>query len=118
TKVVQLFYQATDNTVRSIWRNHDGSWSAEQNLGGAAISEIATIVVPGTDVLQLFYYGTKGVSSLWREPDGSWSAEQQLGGDAASDITVALVPFAIGSGLFVSVYKDQQHFTYRDASAE
>jgi hypothetical protein len=166
-EAVQLFYRATDDTVRSMRRNADGSWSAEQNLGGAAIGDIATTRVPGSDVLQLFYPGIdhavwsrshnadgswspeeriggqvgakgqiasmvvpdthvlqlfyggeKAVSSLWRDPDGSWSPEQRLGGSASTDITAALVPFAIGRGLFVSAFGDEQHFTYRDASAQ
>jgi hypothetical protein len=50
-------------------------------------------VVPGTDVLQLFYRGQdNGVWSRWRNPDGSWSGEQSLGGLLTSDITAAVVP--------------------------
>ena len=38
-------------------------------------------VVPGTEVLQLFYRGQDdAVWSRWRNPDGSWSNEQSLGG--------------------------------------
>jgi hypothetical protein len=118
--VLRLFYSGIDHAVWSRSRNADGSWSPEERVGGqvAAEGRIASVVVPDTDVLQLFYDGTKGASSLWRDPDGSWSAEQQLGGCASTGITAALVPFAVGRGLFVSVFGDQQHFTYRDASAQ
>jgi len=34
TEVLQLFYRGQDNGVWSRWRNPDGSWSAEQGLGG------------------------------------------------------------------------------------
>ena len=100
--------------------NADGSWLPEERIGGqvAAKGRIASVVVPDTDVLQLFYDGKEGVSSLWRDPDGSWSVEQRLGGSASTGITAVLVPFAVGRGLFVSVFEDQQHFTYRDASAQ
>jgi len=104
TGVLQLFYRGADNGVWSRWRNDGGSWSGEQSLGGKLISGTASgsspagtkftaAVVPGTDVLQLFYRGTdNGVWSRWRNPDGSWSAEQRLGGVLTSDITAAVVP--------------------------
>ena len=45
--VLQIFYKGPDLTVRSMWRNPDGSWSYELNLGGSgAYSNIATAVVP------------------------------------------------------------------------
>ena len=34
TPVLQLFYRGQDNGVWSRWRNPNGSWSAEQHLGG------------------------------------------------------------------------------------
>jgi len=50
-------------------------------------------VVPGTNILQLFYRGTdEGIWSQWRNPNGSWSGEQGLGGVLTSDITAAVVP--------------------------
>ncbi|WP_375483256.1 hypothetical protein, partial [uncultured Mycobacterium sp.] len=120
TDVLRLFYVGSDHAVWSRWRNPDGSWSAEQRIGGQVTENggIATVVVPSSDVLQLFYRGPGGACSRWRDPDGSWSAEQQLRGDVGSGIAAALVPFAVGGSLFVSVYGNQQHFTYRDACAE
>jgi hypothetical protein len=67
--------------VWSRWRNSNGSWSGEQNLGGKLNGDPVAAVIPGTNVLQLFYRGLdNGVWSRWRNPDGSWSAEQNLGG--------------------------------------
>jgi hypothetical protein len=43
--------------------------------------QITAAVVPGTEVLQLFYRGQdNAVWTQWRNPDGSWSNEQGLGG--------------------------------------
>jgi hypothetical protein len=101
---LQLFYAGADNGVHSRWRNPDGSWSDEQNLGGQVTStKITAIAVPGTEILQLFYKGTdNGVWSRWRNPDGSWSDEQNLGGGVSpgggvnwySNITASVVPGA------------------------
>ena len=101
TEVVQLFYPSLDGQgawgVYSRWRNPDGSWSAEQRLGASSGgTDIVAAVVPGTEVLQLFYSGhddDPNVYSRWRNPDGSWSAEQRLGGSSASyRITAIVVP--------------------------
>ena len=60
---------------------------------GVISHHMVAAVVPGTDVLQLFYRGQdNGVWSRWRNPDGSWSGEQSLGGVLTSDITAAVVP--------------------------
>ena len=77
----------------SLWRNPDGSWSGEENLGGSAVTDITASVVPGTEVLQLFYLApARSVSSRWRNPDGSWSDEQNLGGQLTSEITATVLP--------------------------
>ncbi len=81
TDILQLFARGADAGVWSRWRNPDGSWSGEQNLGGKLNGDPVAAVIPGTNVLQLFYRGLDdGVWSRWRNPDGSWSAEQSLGG--------------------------------------
>jgi hypothetical protein len=94
TEILQLFYQGTDNSVLTRWRDRNGSWSTEQSLGGQmADSNVSVSVVPGTQVLQLFYRGADGaVWSRWRNPNGSWSAEQNLGGAVAGGLAVAIVP--------------------------
>jgi hypothetical protein len=64
-------------------------------------------VVPGTEVLQLFYRGQdNGVWSRWRNPDGSWSAEQGLGGVLTSDITAVVVP---GTEVLQLFYRGQDN---------
>jgi hypothetical protein len=86
TDTLQLFYRGLDTGVWSRWRNPNGSWSQEQEIGGKlASSDITAAVVPGTNILQLFYRGLdNGVWSRWRNPDGSWSDEQNLGGRLSS----------------------------------
>jgi hypothetical protein len=91
--VIQLFYRSTDNSLRSHWRNPDGSWSAEQKLGGRLSNGLLAAQVPGTNVLQIFYEGTdSAIWSRWRAADGSWSAEQRLGGAENSNLTAAVIP--------------------------
>jgi len=94
TNILQIFYQGSDRTVRSMWRNPDGSWSGEQNLGGSVHADITAAQVPGTNILQIFYGSQDGtVRSMWRNPDGSWSGEQNLGGLGYNGyITAAQVP--------------------------
>jgi hypothetical protein len=94
TNILQILYRGPDLTVRSMWRNPDGSWSGEQNLGGSAYGYITVAQVPGTNCLQIFYSGPDTtVRSRWRNPDGSWSYELNLGGSGAySNIATAVVP--------------------------
>ena len=97
--VVQLFYQGTGNAIWSRWRNPDGSWSAEQRIGGGNVAVGGSLaggitIIPGTNVLQIFYVGTDdGVWSLWRNPDGTWSSPaQQIGGKLAGNVIAADLP--------------------------
>jgi hypothetical protein len=81
--------------IRLKWRNPDCSWSGEQNLEGDPFGvPVTAAVVPGTDILQLFYEGPGGsLRSMWRNPDGSWSSKQNLGGQIfAGSGTAAAVP--------------------------
>lgn len=99
TNVLQVFYKrpsgSGDNRLFSRWRNPDGSWSDEANLGGRHDfqSDPTAAAIPGTNVLQVFYRGDDGgLISRWRNPDGSWSAEQDLGGKLISNPAVAALP--------------------------
>ena len=91
TEVLQLFYCGDDGSIRSMWRNPDGSWAAETNLGGSlqqGLTYITAAQVPGTYTLQLFYPSAESVlSSIWRNADGSWSAEQDLGSSNIGAVT-------------------------------
>jgi hypothetical protein len=100
---VQLFYVGkpssyggTESSVWTRWRKSDGSWSDQQNLGGSTNSynRITAIVIPGTEIVQLFYVGTDGsVRTRWRESDGTWSPHHHnLGGSSISDITAIVLP--------------------------
>jgi len=90
---LQLFYRGTNNALFSRWRNLDGSWSDEQDLGSVLGGNPITAQVPCTGILQLFYRGTNNaLFSRWRNPDGSWSDEQALGGVLGGDPVAAKVP--------------------------
>ena len=52
TEVLQLFYRGQDDGVWSRWRNTNGSWSAEQNIGGRAMSIDRRFVAQDSDVAQ------------------------------------------------------------------
>jgi hypothetical protein len=99
---LQVFYLGTDTGVRSRWLGAYATWSAEQNLGGKALSDITAAAVPGAAILQLFYLGPNNVlMSRWRNPDGSWSHEQNLGGAITSDIAA---PQPVGNSLSLQLF--------------
>jgi len=79
-EVLQVFYRGSDNGLWSTWRNPDGTWQQpHQSLGSPqATSSVDpwAAVVPGTDVLQVFYEVGTFLGATWRNPDGSWSASQ------------------------------------------
>ncbi len=103
---LSLFYQRPDGGLCSRWRNPDGKWPEEQNLGGQLYSPPVVAVVPGSplpnvppyvppfpDVLQVFYVGFDlGLWTRRRKPDGTWCDEHRLGGRLKSPPVVAVVP--------------------------
>jgi hypothetical protein len=93
-EMLELFYLGNEPRVITRWRNPNGSWSAERNIGGRPGGVFAAAMVPGTEVLQLFYQAIDGrVSSIWRNVDGSWSGEQILGVTVSStEVTAIAVP--------------------------
>jgi hypothetical protein len=102
TEVLQIFYATFDGDVCTQWRDPDGSWSAVQNLGGRSVGfgsgsggDVAAIVLPGTQIVQVLYGGWTGLRMIQRNPDGSWSAEQNLGGTLSfgSAVTPVRFPF-------------------------
>src|SRR5215472_1952844 len=65
TNILQIFYAGPGGKVFSMWRNPDGIWSGEQNLGGSVdqgsvFGCITAAQVPGTNFLQIFYRGLDG----------------------------------------------------------
>jgi hypothetical protein len=88
-------------TASSLWRNPDGSWSGEQQLGGVLTGDpIAAPQEPG-DILQLFYRGTNNnLAWLWRNPgpDGSWSSEQLLNDNIITGNRIAAVIEPVSEG--------------------
>jgi len=91
--VLLLFYRGTNDGLYLQWRNPDGSWSGEEDLGSVLNGHPVAAQVPGTDVIQAFYRGTdNGVWSRWRNTDGSWSDEQHIGGTLNGDPIAAQVP--------------------------
>jgi hypothetical protein len=63
TNNLWVFYRGQDGgilnyhpTIYAQERYADGQWSGEMGLGGNPDSNIVPSFVPGTDVLQLFYY--------------------------------------------------------------
>jgi kumamolisin len=56
-------------------------------------SHLTTAVVPGENLLQLFYRGQdNAIWTRWRNPGGNWSGEQRLGGILASNVTAVVIP--------------------------
>jgi hypothetical protein len=112
TQVVQLFYVGlakTDMNVYTLKQNPDGTWPADPtpvNLGGTPQGgDITAVLVPGTELVQLFYAG--GAGTVLQSPGGGiqlpnvcslqqtatgWSAEQNLGGTPETDVTAIVNP--------------------------
>jgi hypothetical protein len=114
TRIVQLFYrgnyQGNANSLLSRWRNFDGSWSDEQPLGAPLNGNPIPAMIPGTNILQLFYRGTdSSLRSRWRNPDGTWSGEQLLGGVINTDPFAAVVP---DSGVLQLFYRGLENGLY------
>ena len=91
--ILQLFYRGKDNHVWSRWRNSEGTWSTQEDIGGTLIGDPIAAVIPASYTLQLFYRGKDNhVWSRWRDSDGIWSTEEPIGGTLADDPIAALVP--------------------------
>jgi hypothetical protein len=74
-----IFYLgALTGGITSQQRMPDGTWSGEVSLGTEA-ETITAAMVPGSNMLQLFYRRGGGVLSRWINLDGTWSGEQALG---------------------------------------
>ncbi|WP_161974648.1 hypothetical protein [Piscinibacter terrae] len=87
----ELYYRGTDNSVWSRWRNPDGHWSDEKQIGGMLSGDPIAAVVPGTNLLKLFYRGAdNSVWSIWRRSNGT--GEQRIGGVLNGDPIAAVVP--------------------------
>jgi hypothetical protein len=96
TNILRLFYVGTGNAIYSLWRNPENeTWPLpEQRIGGgnAVPGRPGIAVVPGTNILQLFYIGTDGaIYSLWRNPDGTWSSPEQRLGRKINGNVIAVV---------------------------
>lgn len=100
TDILELLYVGKGNAIWSLSRNPDGTWSSpEQRIGGNvasanSLSQGGVAVIPGTDILQLFYVGTDlAIWSLGRNPDGSWSSpEQRIGGKLDGNVIAVALP--------------------------
>jgi len=69
------------------------STGLEIDYGAKLKGEPIAAVVPGTQILQLFYRATDdSVWSRWRIPDGNWSDEQAIGGKLSGDPIAAAIP--------------------------
>jgi hypothetical protein len=115
TGLTQLFYMGPGQPIStpggplptqgvcSLKQQPDGSWSAEQNLGGGPYSDITVIQVAGTQQLQLFYVGfdadaTAGgdVFTLVQDASGTWPTDwTQIVG------TTAVPPYPISTAFGV-----------------
>jgi hypothetical protein len=121
-------YRDARGNIQDCW--YDGSWHLQQiNAGtGATVpgEAVATAQASAPAVGGLFvcqynnqdhfaYLDVNGnIQDCWY--DGSWNLQQINGGSP----TVAGEPVmtdgpAVAGDLFVTVYDNQQHFTYRDA---
>jgi hypothetical protein len=90
---LQIFYRGEDTAIWSRWRDPQGNWSPESQIGGSVIGDAAACQVPNERTLQLFYRGTdKALWTRWRDSDGNWSGEDRLGGALIGDPIVTVIP--------------------------
>ena len=59
TNMLQVFYRGQDNHLWTLWRKTDGTWEAEQDLGGLLNSDPSAAQLPGTNILEVFYQGAR-----------------------------------------------------------
>jgi hypothetical protein len=86
TEVLQLFYRGGGGSVVFRYRDPNGNWQDEDDLGGGGggPGPITAAPVPGEDVLQLFYVGRIGtgtdanILTRWLPAGGTWSGEKSL----------------------------------------
>ncbi len=62
SNVLQVFYRGFDNGLRTLWREPDGTWSAEQDLGGS-LNPLGPPAVA--------YLPTQGQEMQWTEVRGA-----------------------------------------------
>lgn len=85
TTRLDVFWRASDNTVRQLYTSNNGtSWAPITNLGGAIVSAPAAVSWSG-DNNRLDVFG-RGVNNdlqwRWWTPSTGWSAWTSLGGNA------------------------------------
>ena len=81
-----LFYRGSDNGLKMRRAHPDGTVSDEVPFaqGQSLTSDITAVlvpgVVPGADMLTIFYRGSdSGLYTRWLNQNAAWSEEQSLG---------------------------------------
>jgi hypothetical protein len=91
TNDLLVFYRGSDSTLRYNFRDNNGNWLGEANLGGQIWGNPAAVQVPGTNQIEVFYRGSDGnLKTQWGN-QSSWTYETDMGGQlfgpTCSDIT-------------------------------
>ena len=129
-------YRDANGNLQDCWYDGSGNWNLQQinnaNGSGATVpgEYIATsqatapaaggvFVCPYNDQQHFAYLdGSGNIQDCWYDGSGNWNLQQinnGTGPTAPGEYVATDGPAAAGD-LFVSVYNDQQHFTYRDAN--
>ena len=95
--VVLNYVSTTDGRAHTMERSAEGGWCPDTDMGYPAIGEIAAIVLPGTQVLQVFFRDQSSqLQTQWKEdwsqPGQNWSKEHQLAGEINSDVSAMALP--------------------------
>jgi len=88
-----FMYRAPDNTLRYQFRYRGGGMVSEQNLDVSLQGDPSASVVPGTDILQVFFrMPNNHLGTIWRLPYAVWSSPEDLGGDIESNPAAVVLP--------------------------
>lgn len=80
---VEVFVIGTDGAIWIIWKANQGPWSPPGRLTEPNVSRstggIAAVVMPGYDMLEVFYVGSDGaVWDVFKANNGRWNAPFRL----------------------------------------
>lgn len=120
TAPMQVFYRGASGEIQWRMQNADGTWPGETGLGGMATDRVAASMLPGTQVLQVFYrdVATNQIETCYRNAAGPWTRPSGLGEALNTNVAVAAVPDSLAVQLFFGGSDNDLYTRWRQADGE